>query len=84
MLDCFNHDNRVIDQFPGEQQDQVRSVLSDVLRGVVCQTLCRKIGGGRVAALEVLVVNVAAANLIREHKTVQITSAMQSGKAAGA
>ncbi len=75
--------DRVIDQFPGEQQDQVRSVLSDVLRGVVCQTLCRKIGGGRVAALEVLVVNVAAANLIREHKTVQITSVMQSGKAAG-
>jgi twitching motility protein PilT len=75
--------DRIVDQFPGDQQAQVRSVLSDVLRGVVSQTLCRKVGGGRVAALEVLVVNLAAQNLIREHKTVQITSVMQTGKAAG-
>jgi twitching motility protein PilT len=75
--------DRIIDQFPGDQQAQVRSVLSDVLRGVVSQTLCRKIGGGRIAALEVLVVNMAAQNLIREHKTVQITSVMQANKAAG-
>jgi Tfp pilus assembly pilus retraction ATPase PilT len=54
------------DQFPADQQAQVRSVLGDVLRGIVAQTLCRKIGGGRIAALEILVVNFAIANLIRE------------------
>jgi twitching motility protein PilT len=75
--------DRIIDQFPGDQQAQVRSVLSEVLRGVVSQTLCRKIGGGRVAAFEVLVVNMAVQNLIREHKSVQITSVMQTGRAAG-
>ncbi len=75
--------DRIIDQFEAGEQAHVRSVLSEVLRGVVSQTLCKKIGGGRVAALEVLVVNMAAANLIREHKTVQVTSVMQANKAAG-
>ena len=75
--------DRIIDQFPADQQAQVRSVLADVLRGVVAQTLVRRIGGGRMAALEVLVVNYAVANLIREGKTVQIPGIMQASKALG-
>jgi twitching motility protein PilT len=75
--------DRVIDQFPAGQQEQVRSVLADVLRGVVAQTLVRGVNGGRLAALEVLVVNFAVSNLIREGKTVQIPGIMQSNKALG-
>jgi twitching motility protein PilT len=75
--------DRIIDQFPAERQSQVRSTLADVLRGVVSQTLCRKIGGGRIPALEVLVVNFAIANLIREAKTVQIPGIMQANRASG-
>jgi twitching motility protein PilT len=58
-------------------------MLSESLRGVIAQTLCRKIGGGRVAALEVLIVTPAVSNLIREAKTFQIPSMMQVGKATG-
>ena len=58
-------------------------MLSESLRGVIAQTLCRKIGGGRVAALEVLIVDRAISNLIREGKTFQIPSMMQVGKAVG-
>jgi twitching motility protein PilT len=58
-------------------------MLSESLRGVIAQNLCRKIGGGRVAALEVLLVTPAISNLIREGKTVQIHSMMQIGKAMG-
>jgi twitching motility protein PilT len=75
--------DRVIDQFPTEQQAQIRIMLSESLRGVIAQNLCRKIGGGRVAALEVLLVNSAIANLIREAKTFQIPSMMQVGRAQG-
>jgi twitching motility protein PilT len=75
--------DRIIDQFPAGQQEQIRSVLADVLRGVVAQTLVRGVNGGRLAALEVLVVNFAASNLIREGKTVQIPSIMQANKALG-
>jgi twitching motility protein PilT len=75
--------DRVIDNFPADQQSQVRSVMSDVLKGVVAQTLVKKKGGGRMAALEVLVVTVAVANLIREHKTVQLPGIMQTSKALG-
>jgi twitching motility protein PilT len=57
--------------------------LSESLRGVIAQTLCRKIGGGRVAALEVLIANGAVSNLIREGKTFQIPSLMQVNKAIG-
>jgi twitching motility protein PilT len=74
---------RVIDMFQAEQQNQVRAVLADNLRGVVAQTLCRRIGGGRVAALEIMVSDIGVANLIREGKTHQIMSAMQTGKARG-
>jgi twitching motility protein PilT len=75
--------DRIIDQFPADQQSQIRSVLADTLRGVVAQTLCKKIGGGRVAAIEVLVVTFGVANLIREAKAVQIPSIMQSHKGLG-
>lgn len=74
---------RVIDMFSAEQQNQVRAVLADTLRGVVAQTLCRKIGGGRIAVLEVLVSDTGVASLIRDGKTHQIMSAMQTGKAKG-
>jgi twitching motility protein PilT len=75
--------DRIVDQFSADQQSQVRSVLADVVRGVVAQTLCKRVGGGRTAALEVLVVNQAIANLIREDKTVQVPGMMQTGRAQG-
>ena len=75
--------DRIIDQFPADRQAQIRIMLSESLRGVIAQTLCRKIGGGRVAALEVLIVTPAISNLIREGKTFQIPSMMQVGKAVG-
>ena len=75
--------DRVIDQFPTDRQAQIRIMLSESLKGVIAQTLCKKIGGGRVAALEVLLVTSAMSNLIREAKTFQIPSMMQVGKALG-
>jgi twitching motility protein PilT len=75
--------DRLIDQFPADRQEQIRVMLSESLRGVIAQTLCTKIGGGRVAALEVLISNGAIGNLIREGKTVQIASQMQVGRAQG-
>jgi twitching motility protein PilT len=75
--------DRVIDQFPADRQAQIRIMLSESLRGVIAQTLCRKVGGGRVAALEVLIATQAISNLIREGKTFQIPSMMQVGKAVG-
>jgi len=75
--------DRIIDQFPSDRQSQIRIMLSESLRGVIAQTLCRKIGGGRVAALEVLIATGAVSNLIREGKTFQIPSMMQVGKATG-
>ena len=75
--------DRVIDQFPSERQAQIRIMLSESLKGVIAQTLCRKIGGGRIAALEVLIATQAVSNLIREAKTFQIPSIMQVNKANG-
>ena len=75
--------DRVIDQFPSDRQAQIRIMLSESLKGVISQTLCKKIGGGRAAALEVLIVTSAVSNLIRESKTFQIQSMMQVGKAVG-
>ena len=75
--------DRIINQFPPEQQAQVRATLADVLKGVVCQTLCRRVGGGRVAAVEILVVNFGVANQIREGKTHQIPSLMSTGRQHG-
>ena len=75
--------DRVIDQFPSDRQAQIRIMLSESLKGVIAQTLCRKIGGGRAAALEVLIATQAVSNLIREGKTFQIPSIMQVNKANG-
>jgi twitching motility protein PilT len=72
--------DRIIDQFPADRQQQVRVMLSESLKGVIAQTLIPKKGGGRVAALEVLIITPAISNLIREGKTFQIPSAMQTGK----
>src|SRR2546429_4728701 len=75
--------DRVIDQFPADRQTEIRVMLSESLKGVISQTLCKKIGGGRAAALEILIVTSAVSNLIREAKTFQIQSMMQVGKAIG-
>jgi twitching motility protein PilT len=75
--------DRIIDQFPADRQSQVRVMLSESLRGVIAQTLCKKIGGGRVAAREVLLSIPAVSNLIREGKTFQIPSIMQTNRKSG-
>jgi twitching motility protein PilT len=75
--------DRLIDQFPADRQEQIRVMLSESLKGVVAQTLLRKKGGGRVAALEILIVTPAVANLIREGKTFQVPSLMQTGRGLG-
>ena len=75
--------DRLIDQFPTDRQSQIRVMLSESLKGVVAQTLLKKKGGGRVAALEILIVTPAVANLIREGKTFQIPSLMQTGRGLG-
>jgi twitching motility protein PilT len=71
--------NRVIDVFPMNQQDQIRTQLSTSIIGILSQTLLPKISGGRVAAHEMLVVTPAIANLIRENKTFRINSSIQTG-----
>ncbi len=75
--------DRIIDQFPADQQAQIRVQLAESLRGVISQTLCQKIGGGRVAAREILITNQAIRNLIREGKTFQIPSIMQTARQQG-
>jgi twitching motility protein PilT len=75
--------DRIIDQFPADRQEQIRIMLSDSLKGVISQTLCKKIGGGRVAAREILLSIPAVANLIREAKTFQIHSIMQTSRRLG-
>jgi twitching motility protein PilT len=75
--------DRIIDQFPADRQAQIRTMLSTSLKAVISQTLCKKIGGGRVAAMEALFVNSAVSNLIREGKIYQIPSIMQTGKKQG-
>jgi twitching motility protein PilT len=75
--------DRIVELFDSSRQEQIRSSLAETLLGVVSQTLCRRNGGGRVAALEVLVVNHAVANLIREGKTSQLVTTMQTGRKDG-
>ncbi|MEK6589373.1 MAG: type IV pilus twitching motility protein PilT [Nitrospinota bacterium] len=76
--------DRVIDVFPANQQAQIRTTLSESLKGVVAQNLFKRIDKkGRCAALEILIVTPAVANLIREEKTFQIPSAIQTGKKYG-
>ncbi|MBI2825994.1 MAG: type IV pilus twitching motility protein PilT [Planctomycetia bacterium] len=71
--------NRIIDVFPTNQQEQIRTQLSTAIIAVLSQALIPKIAGGRVAAYEMLVVNSAIANLIRENKTFRINSSIQTG-----
>ena len=75
--------DRIIDQFPSDRQDQIRVMLSESLKGVVAQVLCPKIGGGRVAAHEILLGNHAVASMVREGKTFQLSSVMQTSKGQG-
>lgn len=75
--------DRIIDQFPADRQGQIRAMLSESLIGVVAQTLCKRIAGGRIAALEILLTTSAVSNLIREGKTFQIPSMMQTSKNLG-
>jgi twitching motility protein PilT len=76
--------DRIIDAFPKDQQSQIRTMLSESLKGVIAQQLLKTADGkGRVAALEILVGNQAVANLIREGKTFQIPSILQTGKKLG-
>ncbi|MEP7213582.1 MAG: ATPase, T2SS/T4P/T4SS family, partial [Acidobacteriota bacterium] len=75
--------DRIIDQFPADRQQQVRVMLSESLRGVIAQTLVPIKGGGRIAAMEVLIVTPAISDLIREGKTSQIQWAMQTGEDQG-
>ena len=76
--------DRIIDMFPKEQQNQVRSMLSETLQAVVAQTLLKKKDGkGRVPAMEIMIANNAVKNLIREEKTYQIPSVIQAGTKEG-
>src|SRR5881296_1987442 len=75
--------DRMIDQFPADRQSQIRVMLSESLKGVIAQTLCKKLGGGRVAAREILLTTPAVSNLIREGKTFQIPSIIQTSKQLG-
>lgn len=75
--------DRIIDQFPSDRQEQIRVMLAESLKGVIAQTLCRKVGGGRVAAMEVLLATPAISNLIREAKTFQIPSVVQTSRRLG-
>jgi twitching motility protein PilT len=69
--------NRIVNVFPAEEQDQIRTQLSMAILAVISQALLPKIGGGRIAAHEILINNPAVANLIRENKIAQIYSQMQ-------
>ena len=75
--------DRIIDQFPPDQQEQIRVMLANTLKCVITQALCRRKGKGRVAAFEILYVHSAVANLIREMKTYQLPSVIQTGKKYG-
>jgi len=75
--------NRIIDVFPGDEKSMVRSMLSESLQAVIAQSLLKKVGGGRVAALEIMLCNSAIRNLIREDKIAQMYSSIQTGQAQG-
>jgi twitching motility protein PilT len=75
--------DRIIDQFAADRQAQIRVMLSESLKGVISQTLCKKTSGGRVAAREILLTTPAISNLIREGKTFQIPSLIQTSKKLG-
>ncbi len=75
--------DRIINVFPTNQQEQIRAMLGESLQGVICQQLLRTLDGKRCAAMEILAVNPAVSNLIREGKTFQIPSVIQTGRSQG-
>ncbi len=75
--------DRIIDVFPAAEKDMVRAMLSESLRAVISQTLMKKIGGGRVAAHEIMIGTPAIRNLIREGKVAQMYSSIQTGQNSG-
>ncbi|PLX99203.1 MAG: type IV pili twitching motility protein PilT [Desulfuromonas sp.] len=75
--------DRIINVFPQEQQEQIRAMLAESLKGVIAQQLCRTVDGKRAAALEIMIVTTAISNLIREAKTFQIPSIIQTAKGEG-
>jgi twitching motility protein PilT len=75
--------DRIVDQFPPDRQQQIRVMLADSLKASISQALLKKVGGGRIAAIESLFITPAISNLIREGKNYQIVSAMQTGRAYG-
>ncbi|MEA3411874.1 MAG: type IV pilus twitching motility protein PilT [Pseudomonadota bacterium] len=75
--------DRVVDVFPAAEKSMVRSMLSESLKAVISQTLCKRVGGGRVAAHEIMIGTPAIRNLIREDKVAQMYSAIQTGQATG-
>ncbi|MBL4621561.1 MAG: type IV pilus twitching motility protein PilT [Immundisolibacteraceae bacterium] len=75
--------DRIVDVFPAAEKDMIRAMLSESLKAVISQTLLKKIGGGRVAAHEIMLGTPAIRNLIRENKIAQMYSAIQTGQAIG-
>src|SRR3974390_2728534 len=75
--------DRIVDVLPGGEKEMVRSMLSESLRAVISQTLLKRIGGGRIAAHEIMIGTPAIRNLIREGKVAQMYSSIQTGQAAG-
>ena len=75
--------DRIVDVFPAAEKEMVRSMLSESLQAVISQTLCKKVGGGRVAAHEIMIATPAIRNLIRENKIPQMYSAIQTGQGSG-
>jgi twitching motility protein PilT len=75
--------DRIVDVFPAAEKEMVRSMLSESLQAVISQTLLKKVGGGRVAAHEIMIATPAIRNLIRENKIPQMYSSIQTGSAQG-
>jgi twitching motility protein PilT len=75
--------DRIIDVFPAAEKDMIRAMLSESLQAVISQTLLKKVGGGRIAAHEIMVGTPAIRNLIREAKVAQMYSAIQTGRKDG-
>jgi len=75
--------DRIVDVFPAAEKEMVRSMLSESLRAVISQTLLKRLGGGRIAAHEIMIATPAIRNLIRENKIAQMYSSIQTGQAQG-
>jgi twitching motility protein PilT len=75
--------DRIVDVFPAAEKDMVRSMLSESLRAVISQTLLKRLGGGRIAAHEIMIATPAIRNLIRENKIAQMYSSIQTGQGQG-